>query len=341
MTQAAILEAPGQPLVIADGAGRQARPARGADPHRGLRPVPFGPALHRGHLSARRCPAIPGTRRRAIVEEVGSEVRTVKVGRRGRHVPLGVLRTLRILRHRPHGAVPGRRHAARPGRGPAPHPPATAARSTRCSTFRPSAEMMLIHEHACVAIDPEMPLDRAAVIGCAVTTGAGTIFNACKVTPGETVAVIGCGGVGLATINAAKIAGAGRIIAADPMPEKRELAMKLGATDTIDALANDAAAQIVEMTKGGVDHAIEAVGRPASALAGGWLAAPRRHRHDPRHDAAERKGRAFGDGPAIGQEAAGRDHGHEPLPGRSAAAGRFLHARAARSRYDHRRAHPA
>ncbi len=76
------------------------------------------------------------------------------------------------------------------------------------------SEQMLIHEHACVAIDKDMPLDRAAVIGCAVTTGAGAIFNACKVVPGETVAVIGCGGVGLATVNAARIAGAGRVIAA-------------------------------------------------------------------------------------------------------------------------------
>jgi S-(hydroxymethyl)glutathione dehydrogenase/alcohol dehydrogenase len=126
------------------------------------------------------------------------------------------------------------------------------------------AEQMLIHEHACTRIDPEMPLDRAAVIGCAVTTGAGTIFNACKVTPGETVAVVGCGGVGLATINAAKIAGAGRIIACDPIPEKRELAKKLGATDVVDAMADDAAAQVLEISKGGVDHAIEAVGRPAS-----------------------------------------------------------------------------
>ena len=99
---------------------------------------------------------------------------------------------------------------------------------------------MLIHEKACVAIDPDMPLDKAAVIGCAVTTGAGTVFNTCKLTPGETVAVIGCGGVGLAAINAAKIAGAGRIIAADPMPEKRALAEKLGATDTIDPTADDA-----------------------------------------------------------------------------------------------------
>jgi threonine dehydrogenase-like Zn-dependent dehydrogenase len=130
---------------------------------------------------------------------------------------------------------------------------------------RAIAEAMLVHEHACVAINPEMPLDRAAVIGCAVTTGAGTIFNACKLVPGETVAVIGCGGVGLATINAARIAGAGRIIAADPIPEKRELARRLGATDVVDAGAEGAAAEIVEMTKGGVDHAIEAVGRPASA----------------------------------------------------------------------------
>ena len=70
--------------------------------------------------------------------------------------------------------------------------------------------------------------------------------------------------MGLATINAAKIAGAGRIIACDPIPEKRALALKLGATDVIDAMAEDAAAQIIALTKGGVDHAIEAVGRPAS-----------------------------------------------------------------------------
>src|SRR3546814_3799555 len=110
------------------------------------------------------------------------------------------------------------------------------------------SEAMLVHEHACVAIDPAMPLDRAAVIGCAVTTGAGTIFNACKVTPGETVAVVGCGGVGLATINAAKIAGAGRIIAADPVPEKRALAKQLGATDVGDAVDADAAKKLGRAT---------------------------------------------------------------------------------------------
>ena len=126
-------------------------------------------------------------------------------------------------------------------------------------------EQMLIHEHACVAIDKDMPLDRAAVIGCAVTTGAGTIFNACAVVPGETVAVVGCGGVGLAAINAAKIAGAGKVIAVDPVPEKRKLAEVLGATHSVDAMAEDAVEQIVRISGGGVHHAIEAVGRQASA----------------------------------------------------------------------------
>ena len=126
------------------------------------------------------------------------------------------------------------------------------------------AEQMLVHEHACVAIDRAMPMDRAALIGCAVTTGAGAIFNAAKVTPGETVCVVGCGGIGLAAVNAAKIAGAGKIIALDPVPEKRAIAEKLGATHTLDAAAEGVAKQVVEITQGGVHHAIEAVGRPAS-----------------------------------------------------------------------------
>jgi len=83
--------------------------------------------------------------------------------------------------------------------------------------------------------------------------------------PGETVAVIGCGGVGLATVNAAKIAGAGKVIAIDPLAEKRQLAEVLGATHTIDAMADDAVEQVMKITGGGVHHAIEAVGRQASA----------------------------------------------------------------------------
>jgi S-(hydroxymethyl)glutathione dehydrogenase / alcohol dehydrogenase len=208
-------------------------------------------------------PAVPGHEAAGIVEAVGSEVTTVKVGD-------AVVTCLSAFCGHCEYCVTGRMSLClgadtRRKKGEesrlSRQDGSAVAQMLNLSAY---AEQMLIHEHACVRIDPEMPLDRASVIGCAVTTGAGTIFNACKVTPGETVAVIGCGGVGLATINAAKIAGAGRIIAADPIPEKRELAIKLGATDVVDALADDAAAQIVGLTKGGVDHAVEAVGRPAS-----------------------------------------------------------------------------
>ena len=208
-------------------------------------------------------PAIPGHEAAGIVEAIGSEVRTVAVGD-------AVVSCLSAYCGHCEFCVSGRMSlclGADTRRGPDEAPRITRPDGTTVGqmlNLSAFAEQMLIHEHACVRIDPDMPLDRAAVIGCAVTTGAGTIFNACKLTPGETVAVVGCGGVGLATINAAKIAGAGRIIAADPIKEKRDLAIKLGATDVIDASAEDAAAQIIELTKGGVDHAVEAVGRPAS-----------------------------------------------------------------------------
>jgi len=209
-------------------------------------------------------PCVGGHEAAGIVEEVGSEVRTVKKGD-------AVVTCLSAFCGHCEFCVTGRMSLClggdtrrRPGEAPRLTRTSDGSLVNQMLNLSAFAEMMLIHEHACVAIDPEMPLDRAAVIGCAVTTGAGTIFNACKVTPGETVAVIGCGGVGLATINAAKIAGAGRIIAADPMPEKRDLARRLGATDVIDALDPDAAKQILELTKGGVHHAIEAVGRPSS-----------------------------------------------------------------------------
>jgi S-(hydroxymethyl)glutathione dehydrogenase/alcohol dehydrogenase len=210
-------------------------------------------------------PCVAGHEAAGVVEQVGSDVRMVKVGDH-------VVTCLSAFCGHCEFCVSGRmalclggetrRSADQPSRLTRSSDGSVVNQMLNLSAF---AEMMLVHEHACVAINRDMPLDRAAVIGCAVTTGAGAIFNACKLTPGETVTVVGCGGVGLATINAAKIAGAGRIIAADPIAEKRELALKLGATDVIDASAPDAAKQIIALTKGGVDHAIEAVGRPQSA----------------------------------------------------------------------------
>ena len=93
---------------------------------------------------------------------------------------------------------------------------------------------MLLHEHAVVKIRDDMPLDRAALIGCGVTTGMGAALRTARVEPGSSVAVIGCGGIGLAALQGARIAGAGRIVAVDRVPWKLELARKLGATDTVD-----------------------------------------------------------------------------------------------------------
>lgn len=127
------------------------------------------------------------------------------------------------------------------------------------------AEQLLVHEHALVKIRPDMPLDRAALIGCAVTTGMGAVTNTASVRVGSTVAVIGCGGVGLSAINGAAIAGAGRIIAIDVLPGKLELARAFGATDTIDASATDPVEAVLELTRGGVEYSFEALGRKQTA----------------------------------------------------------------------------
>ena len=132
----------------------------------------------------------------------------------------------------------------------------------RLGTF---AEKMLVYKNSCVTIRPDMPLEQASVVGCGVLTGVGAVLNTARVQPGETVAVLGCGGVGLSAINGAVIAGAGRIIAIDTQPEKLELARAFGATDVVDAGAGTAAQQVVEMTRGGVDVAFEAVGMPQTA----------------------------------------------------------------------------
>jgi S-(hydroxymethyl)glutathione dehydrogenase/alcohol dehydrogenase len=126
-------------------------------------------------------------------------------------------------------------------------------------------EQMLVHENSMVKIDPEVPLDVAALVGCGVMTGVGAVFNAAKVEPGSTVAVIGCGGVGLSAVNGAALAGAERIIAIDTQPSKLELAKEMGATDTLNASNIDPVKAIREMTGGGVHYSFEALGSKATA----------------------------------------------------------------------------
>jgi S-(hydroxymethyl)glutathione dehydrogenase/alcohol dehydrogenase len=122
------------------------------------------------------------------------------------------------------------------------------------------AEQMLVHEHACVSIRKDMPLDRAALIGCGVMTGVGAVILTAKVRPGDVVAVIGLGGVGLSAVNGAAIAGAARIIAVDMSAGKENMAKAFGATDFICAAEGDPVAAVLEMTKGGVDQSFECVG---------------------------------------------------------------------------------
>lgn len=127
------------------------------------------------------------------------------------------------------------------------------------------AEMMLVHEHALVKVREDMPMDRAALIGCGVTTGIGAVIHTAQVEPGSTVAVIGCGGIGLSAINGAALAGAARIIAVDMVPSKLELARKFGATDVVDASDGEAVGKVIEMTGGGVHYSFEAIGLKATA----------------------------------------------------------------------------
>src|SRR3989442_14579505 len=122
-------------------------------------------------------------------------------------------------------------------------------------------ESATFHGVNLVRIDPKIPIDRAALVGCAVTTGVGAVTNPAKVTPGSTVAVLGCGGVGLNVIQGARIAGAARIIAVDAMEAKLLLAKKFGATATLLAQpGEDLAKALKKLTGGGPDYAFECVG---------------------------------------------------------------------------------
>jgi S-(hydroxymethyl)glutathione dehydrogenase/alcohol dehydrogenase len=126
------------------------------------------------------------------------------------------------------------------------------------------AEAMTVNEWTLVPVETDVPFEQLALLGCGVTTGLGAVLNVANPDPGDSVCVIGCGGVGMAAVQAARIAGAGRVIAVDPVASKRDAAKQLGATDVIDPQAGDVVAQVKELTSGrGVDVAIEAAGTVA------------------------------------------------------------------------------
>jgi Zn-dependent alcohol dehydrogenase len=139
------------------------------------------------------------------------------------------------------------------------------------STF---SRLAVIPEKAVLKIPRDLPLDKAALLGCAVISGVGAVLHAARVKPGSSVAVFGCGGVGLNIVQGAVIAGAARIVAVDIQPQKLEWARRFGATDLVDAAAGDLVEQVRALTGGrGVNYAFEAIGSPATiAQAYGVLA---------------------------------------------------------------------
>ncbi len=126
------------------------------------------------------------------------------------------------------------------------------------------AEHAVVARESCVKIDPNLPLELAALFGCAVLTGVGAVVNTAKVEPGQSVAVVGLGGVGLSAVLGARLAGARQIVAVDLSDDKLAFAVKLGATDAVNAAAPDAADQIRRISGGGVDVAFDMAGAVAA-----------------------------------------------------------------------------
>ncbi|MEM7255148.1 MAG: Zn-dependent alcohol dehydrogenase [Pseudomonadota bacterium] len=122
------------------------------------------------------------------------------------------------------------------------------------------AEYTVVPESGAVPVRSDMPLDKACLVGCAVMTGVGAVTNTARVEPGSSVAVIGCGGVGLNCVQGAVLAGAQQIVAVDMLDNKLEYAKEFGATHTVNAGNGDAVARVLELTGGGVDYAFEAIG---------------------------------------------------------------------------------
>jgi S-(hydroxymethyl)glutathione dehydrogenase / alcohol dehydrogenase len=248
----------GQPLVLED------LPVPGLGPRDVLVRLTASGICHTdlnviNGLSALPLPIVPGHEGCGIVEEAGPEVRRARVGDRvlasvtpacgscwwcvngmSNHCELNpevkAAQRFELADGQRAGAVCG------------------------CGTF---AEAMVVHEASVVRVQTELPDDQLALLGCGVTTGLGAALNTAAVAPGSSVAVIGCGGVGQAVIQGARIAGAAVIIAIDPVPARREASARAGATHTVDPAEGNPVEQVRALTGGrGADHSFEVVGRP-------------------------------------------------------------------------------
>jgi S-(hydroxymethyl)glutathione dehydrogenase/alcohol dehydrogenase len=208
-------------------------------------------------------PVVLGHEAAAIVEEVGANVRRVKPGD---HVILSFTPSCGRCRY----CTAGQPHLC----SGMDSPPGTMPDGTRrhrkgdleiscfgrMSSF---AEYAVVHESQAIPVRADMPLDRAALIGCAVMTGVGAVLNTAKVEPGSRIAVFGTGGVGLNVIIGGTLVNASQIIAVDLLDNKLAFAREVGATHTVNSRADNPVKAIRELTDGrGVDYAFDAIGLP-------------------------------------------------------------------------------
>jgi S-(hydroxymethyl)glutathione dehydrogenase/alcohol dehydrogenase len=204
-------------------------------------------------------PVVLGHEGAGVVEEVGDAVRKVKVGD---HVVLTTLGNCGQCDACDRGQPTHCRDTA--GKL---HRPFTVGgeKAFQFANAGVMTERTVVHETQAVVIDERVPLASACLIGCAVVTGAGAVWNRAKVQLGQTVAVIGAGGIGQSVIQAARISGASRIVVVDANPAKEAAARQMGATDFVDASEVDDTVTAVKDLglPNGVDHAFECVGHPA------------------------------------------------------------------------------
>lgn len=203
-------------------------------------------------------PVVLGHEGAGVVEEVGDAVSTVKPGDRVVLTTLGNCGTCRACER-------GRPTLCRQTFGALAQPFTRAGvplyQFANTSVF---AEATVVGESQAVPVDEEVSLEIAALLGCGVLTGVGAVWNRARVGPGDTVAVFGIGGIGLNVVQAARLAGASRIVAVDTVAQKESLAREFGATDFVDASGDAYAAGAIKASfPGGVDHAFECVGHPA------------------------------------------------------------------------------
>lgn len=219
-----------------------------------------------GHLGKRRFPTVLGHEGAGVVEATGPGVSNVAPGDRVSLCFLPSCGDCRACRSgRPNLCEPGSR-ASFAGTRPDGTARARTAAGAALQQFLGIgcfAELCVVPAAAAIPAPAELPLWEAALVGCALVTGFGAVRNAARVTANESVCVVGCGGVGLQVVLAARLAGAAPIVAVDLVPEKLELARARGATHAVTA-GDGAAKRVRELTDGGVDHAFEVVGRSES-----------------------------------------------------------------------------